>query len=296
MILALYSVVVIATTVVILVSANVAGESGLLRQFTRENGIVESASALALLLVAVMAAVALRRDSQSRARGEGGFAETAGNLPRRLLWLLFAAGLLAGLEEISWGQQIFGFRSGEFFRTHNLQRETNLHNLLPASVSSSILNGVVYALFLWLPCWLRLAPRGRLAGLVRTQRLDLFLPATTTMLIFAWGSTLQAYFIWMTWSDTAALVVTLILLAAALRRSPAPTRSELFHFGWVVASAVVFALHHAVFRFANMQYEIRELVVVLGCLHWMAGWAFPRAAQAAATAPGAGSQTRNVAP
>ena len=71
---------------------------------------------------------------------------------------------------------------------------------------------------------------------------------------------------------------------------------ERIHFGWVIASAIVFAVHHSVFRFANMQYEIRELVVVLGCLYWMQGWAFVTPGQAEATAPGAGNQTRNVAP
>lgn len=295
MILLVYALLVIATSVIIVVSGNAAGEADLLRQFTRENGIVEWGSAVALLLVGVLAAVALARDRRASASGQAGLA-AAGPWPRRVLWLLLAAGLLASLEEISWGQQIFRFRSGEFFRTHNLQRETNLHNLLPASVSSSILNGIVYALFLWLPCWVRIAPLGKIAAWVRNQRLAIFLPDTTNMLIFAWGSTLQAYFLWMTWTDTAALLITLLLLAVALRCAPRPSRIEQLHFGWIVTSALVFAAHHSVFRFANMQYEIRELVVVLGCLYWMQGWAFTTPNQAEGTAPGAGNQTRNVAP
>jgi hypothetical protein len=44
-----------------------------------------------------------------------------------LLGLVFLFG--AG-EEISWGQRIFNTESSEFFRQHNAQGETNLHNLV----------------------------------------------------------------------------------------------------------------------------------------------------------------------
>jgi hypothetical protein len=40
------------------------------------------------------------------------------------LALLFAVG-----EELSWGQRIFRFESGDFFNTYNTQKEVNLHNL-----------------------------------------------------------------------------------------------------------------------------------------------------------------------
>jgi hypothetical protein len=33
------------------------------------------------------------------------------------------------MEEISWGQRIFGWSSGDFFEKHNFQKETTLHNL-----------------------------------------------------------------------------------------------------------------------------------------------------------------------
>ncbi len=32
-------------------------------------------------------------------------------------------------EEISWGQHIFGWESGSFFKLHNSQNETNIHNI-----------------------------------------------------------------------------------------------------------------------------------------------------------------------
>lgn len=33
-------------------------------------------------------------------------------------------------EEISWGQRIFGWKSGDFFQETNFQKETNVHNLI----------------------------------------------------------------------------------------------------------------------------------------------------------------------
>ena len=41
------------------------------------------------------------------------------------LLFFFAAG-----EEISWGQRLIGWDSGDFFLEHNAQEETNLHNMM----------------------------------------------------------------------------------------------------------------------------------------------------------------------
>lgn len=54
------------------------------------------------------------------------------------LFLFFAAG-----EEISWGQRIFGIKSSEFFKEHNSQGETNLHNLIVDGVK---LNKVIFSI------------------------------------------------------------------------------------------------------------------------------------------------------
>jgi hypothetical protein len=43
--------------------------------------------------------------------------------------LIFGAG-----EEISWGQRILGLKSPEYFKEHNAQGETNLHNLVLGGV------------------------------------------------------------------------------------------------------------------------------------------------------------------
>lgn len=47
-----------------------------------------------------------------------------------VLLAIGAVALFVGLEEISYGQQLFHWRSPTYFAQHNAQGETNLHNLL----------------------------------------------------------------------------------------------------------------------------------------------------------------------
>ena len=64
-----------------------------------------------------------------------------------VLVLFFGAG-----EEISWGQRIFGIRSPGYFKQHNSQGETNIHNLVLGGVRLnrwifSVLLSVVLAIY-----------------------------------------------------------------------------------------------------------------------------------------------------
>ncbi|MHC4149622.1 MAG: hypothetical protein ACYSR5_09085 [Planctomycetota bacterium] len=57
----------------------------------------------------------------------------------RLFWgLLGLAALYVVLEEISWGQQLFNWRSPEFLQRNNLQGETNIHNLLTGPFTTTL--------------------------------------------------------------------------------------------------------------------------------------------------------------
>ena len=59
--------------------------------------------------------------------------------PELASWLWALLGLFAfyaAMEEISWGQQIFHWESGEFFQKNNQQGETNLHNILTGPYKS----------------------------------------------------------------------------------------------------------------------------------------------------------------
>ncbi|MEI4262731.1 hypothetical protein [Roseovarius sp. D0-M9] len=91
--------------------------------FAREDGPVEYGTAVLLLVASgVMASHALSLWRQGR-RGAALLTALYG------LLFFFAAG-----EEISWGQRIIGWDSGEFFLENNKQDETNLHNLMVGDV------------------------------------------------------------------------------------------------------------------------------------------------------------------
>jgi hypothetical protein len=78
------------------------------------------------------------------------FFKTRNNL-LGLLYLIFAFGLfLIAMEEISWGQRIFGLVNPTYFEQNNLQKETNIHNLnWDLSTLSYIPAGFIGA-FAWL--------------------------------------------------------------------------------------------------------------------------------------------------
>jgi hypothetical protein len=62
------------------------------------------------------------------------------DLPAAAFYLVFSAGLIfIGLEEISWGQQFFGFATPESLRAMNDQGETTIHNIRGMSGNSEYL-------------------------------------------------------------------------------------------------------------------------------------------------------------
>jgi len=91
--------------------------------FAVEDGPVEWSTAICLFLASL---VLLRNVLRLVGR-----AEAAAAALTFLYALLFFFG--AG-EEISWGQRLFGWESGEFFRENNAQHETNIHNLVVGDV------------------------------------------------------------------------------------------------------------------------------------------------------------------
>ncbi|MGI3209998.1 hypothetical protein ACROSR_02655 [Roseovarius tibetensis] len=127
--------------------------------FAIEDGPVEWATAMCLLLSSlVLAHNAVSLWSRRGARAGVITAIYA-------LAFFFAAG-----EEISWGFRLFNWEAGEFFREHNTQQETNLHNLvlgdvkLVKTVFGSGLTVVIMLYLIVLPLVYRhVAPIGRIA-------------------------------------------------------------------------------------------------------------------------------------
>lgn len=60
---------------------------------------------------------------------------------RRVWTLVTLAALFGALEEISYGQRVFGWASPAWFLAHNRQQETNVHNLVAWGVN---INRVVF--------------------------------------------------------------------------------------------------------------------------------------------------------
>ncbi|WP_324751932.1 hypothetical protein [Roseovarius sp. Pro17] len=91
--------------------------------FAAEDGPVEYGTALFLLIASGIMA---RHAASLWRQGRRGAALLTG-----IYGLMF---FMAAGEEVSWGQRIIGWESGEFFQQHNKQDETNLHNLMIGDV------------------------------------------------------------------------------------------------------------------------------------------------------------------
>lgn len=88
------------------------------RVFTREDGPGEYLTSL-IYLVAFFSALAVYRRLRQQSR----------QLYAVLYFLLGLGFLFIALEEISWGQRIFGISTPEVLEAYNQQGEMNLHNL-----------------------------------------------------------------------------------------------------------------------------------------------------------------------
>ncbi len=92
-------------------------------EYLKEDGLVENLTTLFLL---GGSGVAVYRALQSRRSGQRWAVVTWGVLA---FLFFFAAG-----EEISWGQRIFNIETPGYFMEKNLQKETNLHNLMIGNI------------------------------------------------------------------------------------------------------------------------------------------------------------------
>lgn len=99
--------------------------------YAEEDGFIEWLTVLPLIIATIVALGYLIKLSSKRS------------------WLFFLSVFLialfsffAGGEEISWGQRIFNIQSSEYFKEHNAQGETNLHNLV---VDGKKVNKVIFS-------------------------------------------------------------------------------------------------------------------------------------------------------
>jgi hypothetical protein len=124
-------------------------------RLTAEDGPVEWASALLLLAAALAAAGVL-----AKKLAKAGIAGRSLLLLAAPLSLAIFSGFVA-MEEISWGQRLFGWTTPDWMMVRNQQGESNLHNF-DTSISEVIYHGmlvlVIVGLWLWLKADSRVRP------------------------------------------------------------------------------------------------------------------------------------------
>jgi len=100
-----------------------------------------------------------------------------------LLFMVFV-----GMEEISWGQRIFGISTPDYFLEANHQRELNLHNLHFVKYTKMLFhNGVAFWLVLSWIGWERLGLLGRLLKRLKAPSIPSYTaPYFLLALVFAW--------------------------------------------------------------------------------------------------------------
>ena len=118
------------------------------KMLLREDGLIETTTAISLLIISVLLFYRLISLWSSK------------NINWILVNILIIIGLFFAFgEEISWGQRIFHIESNEFFSENNLQGETNLHNLKLYGLKINIIVftyilGIVFSFYLFLSTFL----------------------------------------------------------------------------------------------------------------------------------------------
>lgn len=140
-------------------------QAAVFSDLSRENAVVENASAVLLLAAAIATAVAVRKGVRPRVTQFG----------LALLALLF---FLIAMEEISWGQHLFGFRTPGLL-AGNEQDELNFHNWATNRIENIYYLGA-FAFLVVVPC-LRL----QYPSLLGDERLDPLIAPPSLVLIGA---------------------------------------------------------------------------------------------------------------
>jgi hypothetical protein len=180
-----------------------------------EQGLVELGTAVAYGIATYMAV--------------GLILKTKGSVPNlyRILYCIFAlAALFVGLEEISYGQHLFGWESPTWFVEYNDRREINVHNLLgskPARIwrDLALTGSLIGCIFLPILMRLRhpqytpdhwafyLLPRGELITLIALAALLRVLwrmpPSMLTGRHWGWAELMEFY-----WAVGALLYMVIL--------------------------------------------------------------------------------------
>ena len=169
------------------------------------------------------------------------------------------------MEELSWGQHLLGYESVEVISKYNNQNEMNLHNLIPNWFFGLSINLSFYVFFIYIPIFIYFY-KDKIVQTKYKHYLNYFAPLEL-VLVFLFAFTLQKYFILDTLVDTIALVLALALLGIVAYKK----RDILFtlHLILLVCSTLFFMFAHEVFSYQNLQYEIREFILIYALIFWL---------------------------
>lgn len=262
--LILHFVIILSVCTIVLLTKYSSNHSDLLRTFSAEGGFFEWGSFWVSLTLAGFALYNYFQDRHQKIFGK---------IRRYLLMFIAVGAILIAMEEISWGQRILGFESGDFFTAHNAQKETNLHNLISGEYLNLAIYSIIYIFFIFLPLLVYFRPALLGNSISFRKGTDIYMPSIHNILMFCFGSSLQAYFLPRTAADTTFLWLS-VLLVMALLISKKSYRDgfHLLHFSLVLTACIIFAISYDVFEYNNMQYEIREFVVSYAFLYWCFNW------------------------
>ncbi len=110
--------------------------------------------------------------------------------------------LFVALEEISWGQRIFGYRPPEYFLGNNFQQEFNLHNVMDTTFRKFALITVILGYGVAMPLLLRLPIVGPVS-----MRLGVVAPPLSLMPVFVAAFVL---YVWYPWNHSGEWVELLL--------------------------------------------------------------------------------------
>jgi len=162
------------TLIVILLSFN----EGALKNFCREDGPIEWAQAIFLLLASAVFFYNFLAAKNKR------------NIFSYIPLLLAIFLIFAFLEEVSYGQRVFGVNAPYYFQRHNVHREINIHNLMIFDSATEI--GILSFYILWcliLPLILFIKKDWRNSAIER----NIYIPTNTVSIFCLTGIILELY-------------------------------------------------------------------------------------------------------
>lgn len=179
--------------------------------FCREDGPVEWSQAIFLLVASVLFFVRFFRERKT------------GNVFNIFNLILALFCLFVFLEEISYGQRIFGFASPYYFDRHNAHREVNIHNLLTFdSFSETAISGIYLIWCILLPFVFLINKKWR----TFTDKRYIYIPPVTASLFCIAGLIIEIFCrvkfpaYWANNNEIVELYLYLTILYTALLKSP----------------------------------------------------------------------------